>query len=138
MELKEPLPSFQKKLYTIPEYLKMEKDSLENHEYYKGEIFAMAGASTRHNIISVNIISALSAGLKGENCQPYGRDMRIHIPENALFNYPDISIICGDIILSTQDEDTATQPVAIIEILSGLQKITTVVKNSGFIELYLL
>ena len=44
--------------------------------------------------------------------------MRIHIPENTLFTYPDISIICGDITIPNRDENTATKPTVIIEILS--------------------
>ncbi len=49
MELKEPASSYQKKFYTIREYLEME--TLEKHEHYKSEIFAMAGAGNIHNII---------------------------------------------------------------------------------------
>ena len=122
MEIKEPAPSYQKKLYSIQEYLEMERGSLEKNEYYKGEIFAMAGASARHNILYSNIFGNLFSALKGRNCRPYGSDMRIHIPENTLFTYPDISIICGDIISSEEDEDTATQPTVIIEILSPSTK----------------
>jgi len=122
MEVKEPAHAYQKKFYTVQEYLEREKDSLQKHEYYKGEIFAMAGAGPRHNIISVNILTSLSIKLKGKNCRPYGSDMRINIPENSLFTYPDISIICGEIISSDQDEDTATQPAVIIEILSASTK----------------
>ena len=122
MELKEPVHSYQKKFYSIQEYLEMEKDSFEKHEYYKGEIFAMAGAGPRHNVISVNIITALANALKGKSCQPYGSDMRIHIPENSLFTYPDISIICGEIITSKENEETVTQPTVIIEILSPATK----------------
>ena len=122
MDLKDPLPSYQKKSYSIQEYLEMEKDSLEKHEYFDGEIFAMSGAGTRHNIISVNIIMALGIALKGKGCRPYGSDMRIHIPENTLFTYPDISVICGEVKLSKQDPETATQPTAIIEILSPSTK----------------
>ena len=48
--------------------------------------------------------------------------MRIHIPENSLFTYPDISIICGDVITLKEDEETATQPTVIIEILSPSTK----------------
>jgi Uma2 family endonuclease len=44
--------------------------------------------------------------------------MRIHIPENTLFTYPDISIICGELIPFDDETDTATRPVVIIEILS--------------------
>lgn len=122
MELKEPSPSYQKKLYTISEYLKMEKEALEKHEYYKGEIFAMAGAGNVHNIIFKNTFGNLFIALKGKNCQPYGSDLRIHIPENSLFTYPDISIICGEIISSKEDEETATQRTVIIEILSPFTK----------------
>ena len=83
---------------------------------------AMSGAGNRHNVISINIIVALGIALKGTSCRPYGSDMRIHIPENSLFTYPDISIICGDVITMKEDEETATQPTAIIEILSPSTK----------------
>lgn len=117
MELKEPAPLYQKKFYTIGEYLEIEKESLEKHGYYEGEIFAIAGASNVHNIIFKNTFGNLFISLKGKNCQLYGSDLRIHIPENSLFTYPDISIICGDII-NPEDEATATQPTIIIVILS--------------------
>lgn len=118
MEIKEPDHAYQKKFYTIQEYLEMENAAFEKHEYYKGEIFAMSGAGARHNIISINIIASLYNALKGKSCQPYGSDMRIHIPENTLFTYPDISVICADIATSKEDENTATNPTVIIEILS--------------------
>jgi Uma2 family endonuclease len=122
METKELVPAYKKKFYTIPEYLEMENAATEKHEYYKGEIFAMSGAGARHNIISVNMLIALGISLKGKNWRPYGSDMRIHIPENTLFTYPDISIICGEVITSKEDENSATQPVVIIEILSPSTK----------------
>lgn len=118
MEAEEPIHAYQKKVYTIKEYLEMENAALEKHEYYKGEIFAMSGASGRHNVISSNLIISLGTSLKGESCQPYGSDMRIHIPENSLFTYPDISIICGDVVSTNEDENTAIEPTVIIEILS--------------------
>ena len=118
MELREPIPAYNKGIHTIQEYLEMERESVTKHEFYKGEIFAMAGASPRHNIISVNVLAALSINLRGKGCRPYSSDMRIHVPENTLFTYPDISIICGEVITSNEDEDTAAQPTVIIEILS--------------------
>ncbi len=117
MEAEEPIYAYKKKLYTIEEYLEMENVAFEKHEYYKGEIFAMPGASARHNVISSNLIISLGVSLKDKNCQPYGSDMRIHIPENSFFTYPDVSIICGDVISANEDENTAIGPT-IIEILS--------------------
>ncbi len=96
----------------------MENAATEKHEYYKGEIFAMSSVGTRHNIISINIIMSLGNSLKGKGCRPYGSDMRINIPENTLFTYPDISILCGKVKTIKEDENTATRPAAIIEILS--------------------
>ncbi|MDQ6903840.1 MAG: Uma2 family endonuclease [Bacteroidota bacterium] len=118
MEIEEPVPAYQKKLYTIQEYLEMENEVSEKHEFYKGEIFAMSGAGKRHNIISINIIISLGKSLKGKHCRPYGSDMRINIPENTLFTYPDISIFCGEVKNLKEDANTATLPVIIIEILS--------------------
>ena len=92
MEIEEPSHAYQKKFYSIREYLEMENESFEKHEYYKGEIFAMSGAGSRHNIISINTITSLKARLKDKGCRPYGSDMRINIPENTLFTYRDISI----------------------------------------------
>ncbi|MDQ6901732.1 MAG: Uma2 family endonuclease [Bacteroidota bacterium] len=118
MEVKEPSPAYSKKFYSIAEYVQMENEAIEKHEYYQGEIFAMSGAGSRHNIISINIIISLGVSLKGKSCQPFGSDMRIHIPQNTLFTYPDISIICGDIINADEDENTAINPTVIFEILS--------------------
>lgn len=100
------------------EYLEMERDASEKHEYYRGEIFAMSGASVNHNRISINTVTDIKNKLKGKDCEPFGSDLRIHIPKNSLFTYPDISIICGKLELLDDKFDTATNPSVIIELLS--------------------
>jgi Uma2 family endonuclease len=122
MEVNDPQAVYKKSKYTIEEYLAMERVSIEKHEYFRGEIFNMAGAGGRHNIISINIIGVLVNQLKGKTCQPFGSDMRINIPQNTLFTYPDISIVCGEIDFSDFDEETATRPIVLIEILSPSTK----------------
>ena len=82
----------------------------------------MAGASPRHNVIFSNLFTGIGSQLKGRPCKPYGSDLRIHIPENTLFTYPDISIICGEIVPAEIDADTAIQPTILIEILSPSTK----------------
>lgn len=77
----------------------------------------MSGASPRHNVIFSNLFS-LGSQLKGTPCKPYGSDLRVYVSENSLFTYPDISIICGEIIPPEIDEDSATHPIVLIEILS--------------------
>ena len=118
MEVNEPAVAYGNQKYTIEEYLQMERASDQKHEYYKGEIFAMAGASNRHNLIFSNLFGELFSRLRNSPCRPYGSDMRIHVPENTLFTYPDISVICGEITPFDDGNDTALQPTVIIEILS--------------------
>lgn len=122
MEVREPIVVHNKSKLTAEEYLQFEKESLHKHEYFKGEIFAMAGAGARHNVIFSNLFIGIGSQLKGRPCKPYGSDLRIHIPENTLFTYPDISIICGEIIPSQIDADTAILPIVLIEILSPSTK----------------
>lgn len=110
------LPEIQ--LVTAEEYLRAEREALNKHEYYRGQIFAMSGASLPHNIIFKNTFLNLGIKLKGKKCQPFGSDLRIHIPENSLYTYPDISIICGKPETTDDTKDTITNPSVIIEILS--------------------
>jgi Uma2 family endonuclease len=78
----------------------------------------MSGAGYKHNIIFSNLFTGLGVRLKGKSCQPYGPDMRINIPENTLYTYPDISVVCGELQNSSEDEDTIVKPTILIEILS--------------------
>ena len=105
-------------LITAEEYLQAERKALNKHEYYLGQVFAMSGASLPHNLIFKNTYGSLYTRLKGSRCQPFGSDLRIHIPENSLYTYPDISIICGKPETTDDTKDTVTNPTVIIEILS--------------------
>lgn len=100
------------------EYLDAERVSFEKHEYYKGEIFAMSGASIPHNKIFSNLFGTLYSKSKGKPCQPYGSDLRIHIPLNSLYTYPDLSIICGEPETTDENFDSVINPTVIFEILS--------------------
>jgi len=106
------------KYITEESFLESERLATEKHEYFRGEVFAMSGASIPHNKIFSNTFVDLANKLKVTNCQPFGSDLRIHIPQNTLFTYPDISIICGEIETTDDKCDTITNPSVIIEILS--------------------
>jgi Uma2 family endonuclease len=122
MEIKEPAVAYNKEKVSIEEYLEMENVSVEKHEYYKGEIFAMSGARVPHNAITGNLFISLGQKLKGKKSKPYNSDQRIHFPSNTLFTYPDISIICGEIITLNNDNYNVLNPAVIIEVLSKSTK----------------
>ncbi len=119
-EVKEPAPKYN---YISPEqYLELERSSETKHEYYKGEVFAMSGASWEHNVITKNINTIILPFLKGKPCDMFGNDLRIHIPENSLYTYPDFSIICGKPETTGEEKDTVIKPAVLIEILSKSTK----------------
>jgi Uma2 family endonuclease len=105
-------------LVSVEEYLAAELESPVKHEYLAGVVYAMAGARNSHNLIATNTIVAVGARLRGQSCRPYNSDtkIRIRMPNQVRFYYPDASVICrpnraGD---SYQDE-----PVVLFEVLSS-------------------
>jgi len=123
MDIREPIAEYAKpKGLTIEEYLSLEREATVKHEYYRGEVFAMSGASPRYNIIFSNLFVGLGIQLKGKKCRPYGSDMRVHIPENTLFTYPDISIFCGELKTFNHEDDSVIGPTVLVEILSPSTK----------------
>lgn len=100
------------------EYLQIERQAAYRSEYYAGEMFAMAGGSPRHSRIKTNVLTQLNLRLKDRDCTPYDSDLRIRVPETNLYTYPDASVICGDMEFDDDQNDTATNPTLIVEVLS--------------------
>jgi Uma2 family endonuclease len=103
--------------YTLDDYFTIEGMSEIKHEFYKGEIFAMAGASAAHNDITANVLSRLRIDLRRHGCRAYGSDFRVQTPA-GLLTYPDVSVFCGPLMLVRGRDDTATNPVLLVEVLS--------------------
>lgn len=103
---------------SIEDYLTFEEHSAVKHEYYRGEIFAMAGTSFDHGTISGNVLASLHGFLRDKPCFIQGSDIKTHIYKNTLFTYPDISVICGKPEYAFNTKHTIVNPKVIIEILS--------------------
>ncbi|MDQ6812235.1 MAG: Uma2 family endonuclease [Bacteroidota bacterium] len=103
---------------TEAEYLAFERVAEDRHEFYKGEIFLMSGASFKHNVIEDNLRVLIGGYLKGKKCRSFGSNLRIHIPKNTLYTYPDILIVCDKPAFADNEFDTLLNPNVIIEILS--------------------
>ncbi len=106
------------KFHTIEEYLLFEEKAAEKHEYYQGEIFAMAGATIPHNQIVRNTLTAIDRFLEGKSCQVFPSDLKIWCEKHSLFTYPDISVVCGEPEVLANRNDVISNPGVIIEVLS--------------------
>ena len=56
---------------TPEEYLMEERKAKLKSEYLGGKLYAMAGASRQHNLITFNLAVELGAQLKGRNAEAY-------------------------------------------------------------------
>jgi Uma2 family endonuclease len=107
-----------KRSITPEEYLANERLANFKSEFYRGEIFAMAGASEQHNLIVMNVGASLHLQLKGRPCRVYPSDLRLRIPRTGLFTYPDLMVICGEPQFEFDRRDVVTNPILLIEVLS--------------------
>ena len=91
-------------------YLAMERKAETKSEYYKGGIFAMAGASYNHNVIAGNIFTALNQFVAAKPCIAFMSDMRLLVEQADLYTYPDVMIVCGQPIYDTGVDDLDHPP----------------------------
>jgi Uma2 family endonuclease len=111
------LPDVPKRM-TEAEYLIFERASETKHEWMNGQVVAMTGASRAHNLISVNVLTALKSALRGRGCEIYPADMRVKVGATGLYTYPDISVVCGEAAFNDDRLDTLLNPTVVFEILS--------------------
>ena len=78
----------------------------------------MAGESVDHNQIITNLVIEIGAALKNKNCRIFSNDMRLWVESKNLFTYPDLVIICNKLEYYLDRDDTITNPLIIVEVLS--------------------
>jgi len=111
--------SSQTKVYYTPdEYLALERKAEYKSEYFNGEIFAMTGASRRHNLVAANVLAALHLQLRKRPCEIYSSDMRVKVSPTGLYTYPDVVIVCGEPMFDDEQKDTLLNPTVLVEVLS--------------------
>jgi Uma2 family endonuclease len=113
------MSSRRKTLMTPEEYLVAERKAETRSEYFAGEVFAMVGASKRHNLIAANIIRVLGNQLLARPCNVYPSDMRVKVSATGKYTYPDVVVACEPELFDDAENDTLLNPVVIIEVLSA-------------------
>jgi Uma2 family endonuclease len=103
---------------TPGEYLEIERKAEIRSEFIAGRIYAMAGASRRHNLIAGNMLAALKTQLRGKPCESYMADMRVKVSPTGLYTYPDVIVVCGQPQFEDAFVDTLLNPTLLVEVLS--------------------
>ncbi len=120
--------------YISPEeYLRLERQSEYKSEYVNGEIFAMTGASRKHNLVAGNIFRELGQQLKSRQCEAYMSDMRVKVTATGLYTYPDVIVVCGQPKFEDEYVDTLLNPTLLVEVLSpSTERYDRIAKSSYY------
>jgi Uma2 family endonuclease len=107
-----------KTLLTEEQYLEIERRAEFKSEFYRGEMFAMAGAGWNHNLLVANAIIQLGIQMRSQPCRVVPSDMRVRISATGLYTYPDVVVVCGEPQFLDGQHDTLLNPTLIVEVLS--------------------
>ncbi|MDY7020196.1 MAG: Uma2 family endonuclease [Cyanobacteriota bacterium] len=100
------------------DYLEGEKVSPIKHEYIRGEVYAMVGASKAHNTITLNLLTLLRNHVRGSECRTYTGDLKVYIETADVYYYPDALVTCDQRDITSSEEYFIRYPRLVIEVLS--------------------
>ncbi len=105
---------------SLSEYVKLEEETGIRYEFHDGYVFAMAGGSINHGLISTRLIVLIGMGLLGakRSCTVINNDVKLAIAVKNRYLYPDLSVVCGDIERSNDLREAIGNPILIVEVLS--------------------
>lgn len=104
--------------YTKKEYFDLVEQLETKLEYHDGQIFAMAGGTSDHNIIAGKTWRHLDEQLDDTDCVVYNSDMAVYIQEYNRYVYPDASVVCEPQTFEDAGRLRLKNPSLIIEVLS--------------------
>ncbi len=108
--------------FTPEEYLALEEAAEHKSEYRDGVIIPMAGGTTNHNRISLNMSIELRLALKGLDYDVFMGDVRLWMTKKRIYTYPDVMVIPGKPEYFNNRQDIVMNPQVIIEVLSKSTK----------------
>lgn len=108
---------------TPNQYLELEEQSDQRHEYRNGERVAMSGGTTNHNRLIVALCTYLNLALMDQDAEVFSGDVKVWIPAYQLFTYPDLMMVQGEPQYyqdrpDHERQDTIENPSVVVEVLS--------------------
>lgn len=97
------------------DYLQAEKLTDIRHEYVHGCVYALAGASLRHNDIALNTAFALRSAALAIPCRVNISDIKVCAAKSKAYFYPDVVVSCEQ---ESADAYYVEQPCLLVEVTS--------------------
>jgi Putative restriction endonuclease len=110
-------------IWTVDQYLVLERYSTVKHEYHGGYVYALAGGSQAHSQIAGNIYALLRTGVRGSGCRALNPAIKIRqSPDDYV--YSDAVVTC-DPRDDVPGQDWIDYPTLVVEVLSPPPSATT-------------
>lgn len=103
--------------YTLEEYLALEEKSEVRHEFYNGEIYAMAGGTVNHNRLTRRVSNLLENQSSLKNCGVFSENLKVEVIRGMYMPYPDVVVTCHPFD-QRPDQTIIRQPRLLVEVLS--------------------
>jgi Uma2 family endonuclease len=106
----------EKTKFTAADFLVWDATQSIRHEFFHGEVFAMAGGSENHGVVAGNAYIALRAHLKGTPCRVFIQEMKLQVEKADSYFYPDVFVTCGE--NDAKQQLIKSEAKLIVEVLS--------------------
>ncbi|TYQ24121.1 Uma2 family endonuclease [Pseudanabaena sp. UWO311] len=121
-------------IMTYEEYLAWESTQEMRHEFWDGEVIAIAGGTRDHNRVSVNFLKVLDNALADLSCEVYIAGVKVQIQPKRKYFYPDVVVTCDE--RDRNDALVVAYPCLIIEVLSpsteAFESLSETLRERGF------
>ena len=108
-----------KQIYSLDEYIELEKSTNEKFEFLNDNVWSMSGANFVHNRIVQNLNTEIDIQLREKGCEVFPFAMRIKVPAYLPYRYPDVTALCGEAeIENLKGQEMLVNPQLIVEVLS--------------------
>ncbi|HYD48341.1 MAG TPA: Uma2 family endonuclease [Terriglobales bacterium] len=105
--------------YTYADYVALELTSSTKHEFFDGEIFAMAGGSEEHSALAAEVLRVVGNAVGERPCRVHTSDLRIYVEATGLATFPDGAVVCGTLEQhEPSPRATALNPTVLVEVTS--------------------
>lgn len=104
--------------YSVSEYLDYEILTEWRNEFLKGRVRRMPDSTANHSLLKTSLTCCVGNRIKGRNDVEPWMNLRIHVPEEDFYTYPDLCVSPSPAQF-TRYRDTATllNPILVIEVL---------------------
>jgi Uma2 family endonuclease len=106
-------------VFTYEEYLSREQETGLRHEFLDGAVYAMSGGTPEHARLIGEVAFAIRSAVDPTRCRVFPSDLKVQVAATGLTTYPDVALVCGEVVRASGDKNAVTNPKVLVEVLSA-------------------